>query len=543
MLFYPLRPEPGAGRRWHGKEALVCCCRGRVTRRMFDDEREESRQRRAELAAICRELKAADERGRLQKINLVMKTFQREVERLTQRAVSAEDACEKLSGELRGGSSASDARVEAAALSEAALRQHAAAESAAAEAARAAAARGAAAAAGATSPSAREKTLAAELDVLREQLRIAQTARDSWAEEAAEARRAAGRAEAELAATQRLVLLAEAEAEAARAEAEGARAEAEAARVEAEVASEAAVLEVGRARDGAAALERQVAKQGAVRGREVEADGEASGAASQVRVEEALALEELRRELREGFASHLAEAQRVMQEAHEREMDLLREAAAETAEQLDGESEAAVAQGIAAGIAEAERRAVARGDEQAARAAEEFAAVVRAERERVMVERRRAEEAVAALEVGRAAAAEEGERLAAGLRREVAAAREEAAEAERATEAAVAQVEEARAAAAAARRSEAEMRSREAEMRSRAEELTGDVVTRQQVRLCTAPRCACVGALFLFPLFDKGCACPIEIVAVTRRFLLFSAFVSAPHLRETGANFFRLGGW
>ena len=45
--------------------------------------------------ALCRTLRAADAEARLTQIPAVMKAFQKEVERLTQRAVAAEDACER----------------------------------------------------------------------------------------------------------------------------------------------------------------------------------------------------------------------------------------------------------------------------------------------------------------------------------------------------------------------------------------------------------------------------------------------------------------
>ena len=63
---------------------------------MFAEAREQSASRRKELASLTKQLKAGDDAFRLGALNKTMKAFQKEVELLTQRAASAEDAYDVL---------------------------------------------------------------------------------------------------------------------------------------------------------------------------------------------------------------------------------------------------------------------------------------------------------------------------------------------------------------------------------------------------------------------------------------------------------------
>ena len=64
--------------------------------RAIQAAREESVEKRKELVEQVKQLKAADDAGRLALLNTTMRAFQKEVERLSGRAMYAEAAFERL---------------------------------------------------------------------------------------------------------------------------------------------------------------------------------------------------------------------------------------------------------------------------------------------------------------------------------------------------------------------------------------------------------------------------------------------------------------
>jgi len=380
--------------------------RSRVHIAMFSTAAAESRERRAELSILCRELRAADEAGRLRLMHSVVRAFQREVERLTARAESAEHMCEEA---------VATSRLRPSALSEAALKQHAAAEGE-----------------GALTPWAPVPTdeERRELEELREELRAARAARDSWAEEASanearvgELRRAVEMSRAEMSELKQLV-------------------------IHAEQARDASKSQLRETQGATAELERTVASL-RLRLQELEAPASSVGdvAASLCGGEAAIEPDT------EPGSDALAKLRDELTEVHAQEMALLREAAAETAEQLQQEAEESVARAVA----DVERRLgqkVAEAEHMAEQA-----------QECAVAERKRADE-----ELQRAAQA----------KAELSSIRNSSMALEAALDECQRRLSAATAAAKDAEVREAEARSREAMMRLRAESLAEEAVTRQQ---------------------------------------------------------------
>ena len=63
---------------------------------LFAETRETTAARRNELGALTKSLRALDDAGRLKALPSTMKSFQKEVERLTKRATFAEESYEQL---------------------------------------------------------------------------------------------------------------------------------------------------------------------------------------------------------------------------------------------------------------------------------------------------------------------------------------------------------------------------------------------------------------------------------------------------------------
>eukprot|EP00966_Prymnesium_polylepis_P151275 3495463-Prymnesium_polylepis.1 len=65
----------------------------------FDEAKAVTATRRGELGQLTKSLRQADDAGRLAQLNKTMKTFQREIERLTERGSYAEEAYRALHAE------------------------------------------------------------------------------------------------------------------------------------------------------------------------------------------------------------------------------------------------------------------------------------------------------------------------------------------------------------------------------------------------------------------------------------------------------------
>ena len=91
--------------------------------RAIQAAREESVEKRKELVEQVKQLKAADDAGRLALLNTTMRAFQKEVERLSSRAMFAEAAFERLHEQASLNQGAQPATLQAAMTEKEELRE------------------------------------------------------------------------------------------------------------------------------------------------------------------------------------------------------------------------------------------------------------------------------------------------------------------------------------------------------------------------------------------------------------------------------------
>jgi hypothetical protein len=91
--------------------------------RAIQAAREESAEKRKELVEQVKQLKAADDAGRLALLNTTMRAFQKEVERLSSRAMFAEAAFERLHEQASLNQGAQPATLQAAMTEKEELRE------------------------------------------------------------------------------------------------------------------------------------------------------------------------------------------------------------------------------------------------------------------------------------------------------------------------------------------------------------------------------------------------------------------------------------
>ena len=91
--------------------------------RAIQAAREESVEKRKELVEQVKQLKAADDAGRLALLNTTMRAFQKEVERLSSRAMFAEAAFERLHEQVSLNQGAQPATLQAAMTEKEELRE------------------------------------------------------------------------------------------------------------------------------------------------------------------------------------------------------------------------------------------------------------------------------------------------------------------------------------------------------------------------------------------------------------------------------------
>ena len=89
----------------------------------IQEAREESAIKRKELVEIVKSLKSADDAGRLASLNTTMKAFQKEIERLSSRAMYAEAAFERLHEQASLNQGAQPATLQAAMTEKEELRE------------------------------------------------------------------------------------------------------------------------------------------------------------------------------------------------------------------------------------------------------------------------------------------------------------------------------------------------------------------------------------------------------------------------------------
>ena len=99
---------------WHSRMEEV---------RAIQAAREESAEKRKELVEQVKQLKAADDVGRLALLNTTMRAFQKEVERLSSRAMFAEAAFERLHEQASLNQGAQPATLQAAMTEKEELRE------------------------------------------------------------------------------------------------------------------------------------------------------------------------------------------------------------------------------------------------------------------------------------------------------------------------------------------------------------------------------------------------------------------------------------